>query len=896
MLGFIVETRHLSPFEPEGANKIALEAVRSVQQPESRPPQRRTSIFAIEEEQEDHSKQSHILARPAARRSILMDSSKPRRRRVSAMLADWQSGATAKPQIPEEPREEQEQGEERDPRRRTIYIPSDDTTILTIHPGTSMHSFGTTRASLEEAEAHRCLRSLPERDEGMQQGNHLHERAPRRAPRKSLATAPKKAPLQTVTRPVQPLAAVSDVAGRPNGKENIPPGKHLHRPTRRSSMMLSKPTEDREYLLGNPVQASQDPKMASSRRNLVPSNFQSETLSKKQPSSDFDGSNTQKGNSRLKRQATDPFPPQSAPLRKTLCSKAGTANRVPLSASPQESARGQLTRKLPTKLNAPLVTISPPDNDPYPVLSEHISRPEMYEDNWLSHQEAAITQLVNGLFSAADKNKTKPDHQALRGDLLNLYQDTSVSLLYKRVQASLLYGALKIPKELLSRSGGLQEDLGLRRKFLDLWLDSYDLPSLRGAVEVIVGREIRQISIRPRRSDPDPKVAESRALKKAIEGFLETFFIRHEDAIQVASEVGSIRNIARTAIGGGAQMDRKTDEMSKREWAWGRTVLRSLMLIYLLDRGKREGILLGRHFRKESLHKSSVSVLQGLSNLLLPSLGDIARPLSHLNYEVSHVQLPLEEYGCRIGNLATDMRDGVLLTRLVELLLYPPSSLERVGDMTVTMPTGDVLTMDNNASGGWILSQHLKFPCIGHAQKIFNVQLALSALQGVTRGTANLAGVRAEDIVIGHREKTIGLLWGLVSKWGLGMLVDWDRLQREVRRLKDRYRERRIHQLVEHAASIHDDTDESEDEDEPDDLEGFERYAWLLKAWASIIAKSHNLQVTNLSTSFTDGKVFEKIVTEYEDHLLRPGAPAFASSVSLEDRLKSIGCSQYFGT
>ena len=40
----------------------------------------------------------------------------------------------------------------------------------------------------------------------------------------------------------------------------------------------------------------------------------------------------------------------------------------------------------------------------YPVLTEDLTRPEMYEDNWLTYQEVAITQLLNSVFDAANKD------------------------------------------------------------------------------------------------------------------------------------------------------------------------------------------------------------------------------------------------------------------------------------------------------------------------------------------------------------------------------------------------------------------------------------------------------------------------------------------------------------
>jgi abnormal spindle-like microcephaly-associated protein len=90
-------------------------------------------------------KRNTILAQPAQRIPKAAppvqeaQPPKPHRRRVSHMLADRQGNdVNATVQLQEEVLEKKElrkQGPKKDPRRRTIYVPSDDTTMMTIHPG-----------------------------------------------------------------------------------------------------------------------------------------------------------------------------------------------------------------------------------------------------------------------------------------------------------------------------------------------------------------------------------------------------------------------------------------------------------------------------------------------------------------------------------------------------------------------------------------------------------------------------------------------------------------------------------------------------------------------------------------------------------------------------------------
>jgi abnormal spindle-like microcephaly-associated protein len=467
--------------------------------------------------------------------------------------------------------------------------------------------------------------------------------------------------------------------------------------------------------------------------------------------------------------------------------------------------------------------------------------------------------------------------------MLSLYQDTSIPLLHKRLQASLQFGALSLPKDLLAQTLRLKDDVGLRKKYLNLWVKTYDLPALRAALEVIVGRQIvipSRLSSGSTSSDDGSR--QVRAERRAIEGFLDNFFIRNEDAVRIKSGGGSIASITRS--------DHNGEDFGSQGWSWRRTMLRSLMLVFLLDRAKKQDVIPGCLFQTESTHKSSEQVLHALAKMLLPSVGDITRPLGHFNYKVNHVQYPLQEFTYNIENIAVDLRDGVILTRLVELLLYPPSALVDYGDATVTvnMPSGEILTstFDLDQKESWVLSQHLKYPSIGRPQKLYNVQIALSALTGV-HGVPPQAvkGIRPEDIVDGHREKTLSLLWALVGKCGLGMLVDWPQLVKEI----DRFR----HSWYSNRDNCTQGALDSDDDEATTELQGLEYHKRLLLSWARCIARLRGLHVSNLTTSFSNPKVFECIVDAYLPSSMISSCMS-NSQLSLAAKLKASGCSTAF--
>jgi abnormal spindle-like microcephaly-associated protein len=94
-------------------------------------------------------KKSGLLAQPAQKIARATPSVpeaqvlRSQRKRVSQVLMDRQSpNVNATLQLHEDVLERKElkkQGPKKDPRRRTIYVPSDDTTYMTIHPGQSTH-------------------------------------------------------------------------------------------------------------------------------------------------------------------------------------------------------------------------------------------------------------------------------------------------------------------------------------------------------------------------------------------------------------------------------------------------------------------------------------------------------------------------------------------------------------------------------------------------------------------------------------------------------------------------------------------------------------------------------------------------------------------------------------
>lgn len=839
-------------------------------------------------------KRTTMLAHPAQRIPKPAQSvqepllKKPHRRRVSQMPGERpDESVNATVQLQEEALERKElkkQGPKKDPRRRTIYVPSDDTTIMTIHPGQSTHASRNAREHSPDIGLD--LVTLSEEENNLVPALKKEKKSSR----KSLAAPPKRAPLISTTRSLQSVSFCSDIIGSGSGKENLPPGVEIierkgpgtHIEVNFSKLDANKPVAKAPKVHFSTTKGS-DTSSSTTRLKSTGSN------KRVRPQKSYDGSPAKSIKSRA--DATASMASSRASLREAIKSAKASASRTsraPLSSSPfhnekspPTALRRQRAERVPSKISTMHVVGQPqPVKEKYPVLAEDLARPEMYEDNWLTYQEVAITQLLNSVFDSAARNpNAEQDPEDLRKKMLAMYHEPTMPSLHKRLQASLQYGALSIPKDLLAQTLRLKDDVGLRKKFLNLWTKSYDLNALRAVAETVIGRQIAtpcRLSTGSTSSDDGSRMF--RAERRAIEKFLDAFLIKNEDAVRVKSGAGSIASITRG-----------DDDFGSQGWSWRRTALRSLMIIYLLDKSKISDALPGCLFQTTSPHKTSVEVLHQLSNMLLPSLGDITRPLGHLNYKVEHVQYPLQEYTYHIENIAIDLRDGIVLTRLVELLLYPASRLiaQQEDTVTIAMPTGELLSssFDYAQKDSWVLSQHLKYPAIGRPQKVYNVQIALAALGGV-RGipSQGIGSIRAEEIVDGHREKTLSLLWALVGKSGLGSLVEWPQLVKETERFReqwyttrDNYAEREL---------------DSDDDEATAELHGLEYHKRLLLSWSRSITRLHGLRVANLTTSFANPKVLEVIVDTYLPSSLT--ASLADSKLGLAAKLRAVGCSTSF--
>jgi hypothetical protein len=277
--------------------------------------------------------------------------------------------------------------------------------------------------------------------------------------------------------------------------------------------------------------------------------------------------------------------------------------------------------------------------------------------------------------------------------------------------------------------------------------------------------------------------------------------------------------------------------------------------------------------------KNSQVFVTEFCRLFLASEGRIDKHLKQLGYTLKHEQTPLDELDLEVKNLETDLRDGVRLAKLMEALTTSASSS--------TGPDGEIIPKPQG------LSSFLRVPALSRLQKVHNVEICLHFLQDkcgasvldnlkstsvtahkkhrlsgrVRVSTSGFAGLSskvdermvenlAKDIVNGHREKTLALLWKLISSFQLQSLVDAETMRKEITNVVKRmsFRAKDLFDLQQQNEPLAH-TDEHE------------CYALLLE-WCRAVCANYDVGVSDFSGSFADGKALCYLLHYYHPMLL----------------------------
>ncbi len=276
------------------------------------------------------------------------------------------------------------------------------------------------------------------------------------------------------------------------------------------------------------------------------------------------------------------------------------------------------------------------------------------------------------------------------------------------------------------------------------------------------------------------------------------------------------------------------------------TLLRILTIVIFLDKAKMNNVIDSspRLFNKNATIKSSKEFLAILCRDYLYGIGSVFKQLALLGISVEHEQTCMDELDFSITNLATDLRDGVVLGKLVECL--------------------------EGSTQHSVLSK-MRLPVVSRLQKVHNVRIALSSLSSLD--IADMETVQPNHIVDGHRPQVLKLLWSIISSFSLSSLLCTRRLREEIHAVIRANRLRCNHKI--HHVSV-------EHSHDCDDV------CLLLLFWCKAVCSYYNHDVDNFSKSFADGKTISYLIHYYHPSMINLNSllptRTDAESVTLDDQ------------
>lgn len=384
----------------------------------------------------------------------------------------------------------------------------------------------------------------------------------------------------------------------------------------------------------------------------------------------------------------------------------------------------------------------------------------MYDNKWADKQEKSFTDWMNFTFSQGYINANdKPVDDGLDNELtINNAGDGLRTLIQKRAEArirqqtmAIYHGdvmkpvitnlELEIAEEriVMRDDRDVHSDLGLQESLMK-YLFSYELQWLRLGLEVVFG----EIISLPNKSTSIECTSDNKQWKNTIKSFISQRMLANTE-ISSQFTKNMLINV---------KQEKKMKNLLRRH-----LLAKFLSVILLLDNIRTVSgaciLNIPTIFMKNASIKSSKDMLNKFCRDFLKGEGDFLRRLSLIGFTVKFEQTFIDEFDFNVSNLAVDLRDGVRLTRLLELL-----------------------TKENNS-----ISLSLRVPAVSRLQKLHNVNLVLKKLEDSMEATSSTS--EAKDIVDGHRDKTLVLLWKLLYTFELRMLIDPEIVSQEINQINE---------------------------------------------------------------------------------------------------------------
>ncbi|GBF95503.1 hypothetical protein Rsub_07853 [Raphidocelis subcapitata] len=446
---------------------------------------------------------------------------------------------------------------------------------------------------------------------------------------------------------------------------------------------------------------------------------------------------------------------------------------------------------------------------------------------WMQKQDKAFSAWLNHLLVPSDDEgacapAALTDRRlaaSVRGALVSCYRrDAGLRDAVMRVEARVDSGQLRLRDEAVQLGDVATRDRAVAA------LMAYHPFWLRAGLEVVTQRAVAGAggALAARGAAGVAAPLSSRTPDEELRAFLVEHFLGDKD---LARESEAAR--------GAAHYDTDSYWRDLGEL----TVKRFLLLALLLDRvasdARAARAPVPLLFRVDSTIKSSGEAVHAFLHGRLVGEGNLLRHLELLGYRLCYEQSPLAEYPYAVSNLAVDLRDGLRLIKVAELL-----------------------------AGAADLSDRARFPADRRPLALHNVGLALSALRaaGVPLDSVptarGLAALRPDDLVDGDRDRSLALLWAAARALQLPRLLRPGALRAEVARVLARARReaRRGGGGAAAAAAAR---------EVPLAVYMNDELACLLMEWVQAVAMQSGAAVRNFTTCFGDGRVLCLLVAYY---------------------------------
>jgi abnormal spindle-like microcephaly-associated protein len=401
----------------------------------------------------------------------------------------------------------------------------------------------------------------------------------------------------------------------------------------------------------------------------------------------------------------------------------------------------------------------------------------------------------------------------IRQQATALWQSTGMQKSRQALEDQVVRDKLQIRKD-----RDLYADLTHRKAIVQLLLESYEAPWLRLGLETLFGQAIEP-GVHPKspgkRNKFDRRLVEKKSLSR-MQVTLRDFIVHR---------VLSDEKVLAKYTKGKCKVPSGRFEVEYKAEMRQLVLYRLVVLFFFLDQVKVAHVLEETLFRRDSPQKSSKDMLLAFSRLFLAHQGDVVKQLSRVGLRVFHKQAPLDELQFAVQNLATDLRDGVCLARLVEVLTASPYQS---------------------------LLKTLRLPAVSRLPKLHNVGVVL---QRLGKEFPLPAAFASHHVVDGHREKVLQLLWALVAHYCLPQLMDARPIQGEIQRIEA------ARGIAHHAAHPVDEASSTPHLSEPALIQ-------LLLRWTNAVVSTFGLSVANLSTDWADGVICCLLIHYYHPELI----------------------------